>query len=261
MSILTEILENKRLEVEQAKIKMPLEQLKKMPGYSREPLSLKKALDINRTAVIAEIKKASPSKGVIREDFDPLRIAGEYVSGGAAAVSVLTDKKYFQGSIYFIKDIRTLVPVPILRKDFIIDPYQISEAKAFGADAVLLIAAAMDPLELRELHSEADRLGLECLVEVHNEKELAALDLKQVAVLGINNRDLNDFKVDISTSSRIAHHIPDQIVIVSESGIETRKDIEKLSESGINAVLVGESLMRSPDPEKALRKLLTPLNR
>jgi indole-3-glycerol phosphate synthase len=256
MSILREILEDKRQEVMLAKKSMPLAQLTEMPGYKRKYLSLQKALQTKNIAIIAEIKKASPSKGVIREDFNPVKIAGEYVAGGAAAISVLTDKKYFQGNIYFINDIRFLVPVPILRKDFIIDPYQLTEAKAFGADAVLLIVGALEPKKLHDLHAEANELGLECLVEVHDEWELESLDFKQVKMVGINNRNLSDFTVDMSVTSRTASKIPQGITIISESGIETRADIEQLAESGIHAVLIGESLMRSANPKDALRELL-----
>jgi indole-3-glycerol phosphate synthase len=259
MNILKEILENKRLEVGTAKKTIPLQRLHDMSGYSRKCLSLKNSLNTKDVAVIAEIKKASPSKGIICTDFDPLKIAREYVAGGAAAVSVLTDRKYFQGHIHFMSDIRASVPVPLLRKDFIIDSYQLTEAKAFGADAVLLIAAAMDPEKLKDLHSEAAELGLECLVEVHSESELHSLDFSRVRTVGINNRNLADFKIDISTASRLAVHIPKNVTIVSESGIRTRTDIEKLAGSGIHAVLVGESLMRSSDPKEALAELLTPL--
>jgi indole-3-glycerol phosphate synthase len=152
------------------------------------------------------------------------------------------------------------VPIPILRKDFIIDSYQITEAKAFGADAILLIVAALESGQLNELHAEANELGMQCLVEVHDEKELENLNFKQVKIIGINNRNLSDFTIDMSTTSRVASHIPEGITIVSESGIENRFDIEQLAKSGINAVLVGESLIRSANAKDALRGLLTPLN-
>jgi indole-3-glycerol phosphate synthase len=212
-------------------------------------------------AVIAEIKKASPSKNVIREDFDPLKIACEYVSNGASAISVLTDQKYFQGNISFIADIRSSVPIPILRKDFIIDSYQLIEAKVFGADAVLLIAAALEPKHLNDLYIDATELGLDCLVEVHNEQELEALDLSQVKIVGINNRNLTDFTIDVSTTLRVASHIPAGITIVSESGISSRADIDHLAAHGIHAVLIGESLMRANRPGEALRSLLTPVEK
>jgi indole-3-glycerol phosphate synthase len=257
MNILEEILADKRLELERTNKLLPVEQLKNMSNFLRPCISLHTALRANDVSVIAEIKKASPSKGIIRKYFDPLEIAKEYVQGGASALSVLTDQKYFQGNIRFIADIRSMVPVPILRKDFIIDSYQLTEAKAFGADAVLLIAAALAPNRLHDLHEEAALLGLECLVEVHHEKELESMNFHQVKNIGINNRDLSDFTIDLSTSFRIASQIPAGITIVSESGISQRADLEQLKAHGIHAALIGESLMRADHPGKALKQLLT----
>jgi indole-3-glycerol phosphate synthase len=257
MNILEEILENKRQEIAVAKKTIPAEQLKNMPNYARHCLSLHKALNGKETAVIAEIKKASPSKDIICADFDHLEIARQYIGGGAGAISVLTDKKYFQGDIRFIADIRSSVPIPILRKDFIIDSYQLDEAKAFGADAVLLIAAAMKPERLRDLFHEAAAIGLECLVEVHTLIELNILNFIPAKIIGINNRNLSNFSVDISTTIRVASRIPKEIIVVSESGITSRGDIDRLHEHGVRAVLVGESLMRTANPGKTLRALLT----
>lgn len=257
MNILEEILEYKRQEIEFAKRTIQLEQLKDMPDFTRQCFSLQKALNEKDIAVIAEIKKASPSKKVIREDFDPLEIARKYVRGGASALSVLTDNKYFQGDIHFIADIRSSVPIPILRKDFIIDSYQLAEAKAFGADAVLLIAAALKPERMRDLFNEAIALGLECLVEVHKIRELNIINLIPAKIIGINNRDLSNFTIDISTTIRVASRIPKDIIVVSESGITSRADIDKLNAHGISAVLVGESLMRAHNPGEALHALLT----
>ncbi len=259
MSILNTILDNTQQEVALAKKITSLEWLKEMPHFTRQPLSLQNALRGSDVAVIAEMKKASPSKGIILQDFNALAIAEEYVAGGASALSVLTDKTYFQGDIRFITEIRSSVPVPILRKDFIIDSYQLVESKAFGADAVLLIAAALEPNRLKDLYAEASELGLDCLVEVHNEQELNMLDLKQVKMIGINNRDLVSFTVDVMTTVRVASHIPQGITIVSESGITNRDDIDRLAAYGIHAVLVGESLMRAASPGKALQALLHPL--
>jgi indole-3-glycerol phosphate synthase len=170
---------------------------------------------------------------------------------------MLTDKKYFQGNIRFISDVRASVSLPILRKDFIVDSYQLTEAKAFGADAVLLITSALEPKQLHDLHDEANKLGLDCLVEVHDEQEFATLDLKQVKIVGINNRNLSDFTVDITTTLRVASQVPKDITIVSESGISNRADIDHLAAHGIFAVLIGESLMRAESPGKALKSLLT----
>ena len=256
MNILEEILEHKRQEIALAKKTIPLKQLKDMPDFARNCYSLQRALGGKDTAVIAEIKKASPSKKVIREDFNPLEIARAYVGGGASALSVLTDKKYFQGDIQFIADIRSSVPIPILRKDFIIDSFQLAEAKAFGADAILLIAAALKPEQLRDLFHEAVALGLECLVEVHTIRELNILNFISARIVGVNNRNLSNFIVDISTTIRVASRIPKDIIIVSESGITGRKEIEQLAGHGIRAVLVGESLMRAEHPDKALKALL-----
>ena len=257
MNILEKILEHKRHEIAAAKRTISVEWLKEMSNFARKCYSLQRALGGKDIAVIAEIKKASPSRKIIREDFNPIEIAQEYVGGGASALSVLTDKKYFQGDIHFIADIRLSVPIPILRKDFIIDSYQLMEAKAFGADAVLLIAAALKPERLRDLYKEAVELGLECLVEVHTLRELNILNCIPAKIIGINNRNLSNFIVDISTTIRIASRIPKDIIIVSESGISSRADIDRLNAHGIHAVLVGESLMRASNPGEALRALLT----
>ena len=258
MSILNNILEDTRQEIAVTKKIMPLEQLREMPGFQRQCFSLVNALNREKLNIIAEIKKASPSKGIIRKDFDPYALAREYSENGASAISILTDKKYFQGDIRFISDVRASVFLPILRKDFIIDSYQLMEAKAFGADAVLLIMAALEQKQLHDLHDEANELGLDCLVEVHNEQELATLDLNQVKIVGINNRNLFDFTVDIATTLRVASQISKDITIVSESGISSRADIDHLVAHGIYTVLIGESLMRAESPGKALKSLLTP---
>jgi len=258
MNILETILDNTRREITHAKNSVPIEKLKDMPGFIRRCFSFHSALQNDDVAVIAELKKASPSKGILRDDFDPLSLAKEYVDSGASALSVLTDSKFFQGNIRYIFDIRSSVPIPILRKDFIIDSYQIIEAKAFGADAILLIAAALAPNQLRDLHEEAAEVGLDCLVEVHHEQELEKLAQTQVKIIGINNRDLSDFTVDISTTLRIASRVPPGITLVSESGIMKRADIDYLATHGIHAVLVGESLMKAQKPGDALKKLLTP---
>ena len=256
MNILESILENTRLETERAKQEVPLERLREIPGFFRKCYSLQHALTASAPAIIAEVKKASPSKGIIREDFEHRYIAKSYEDAGACALSVLTDKRFFQGDIQFIADIREDISIPILRKDFIIDSYQLTEAKAFGADAVLLIAAALEKNQLRYLYDEACELGLECLVEVHNEVELESLDLSVVKIVGINNRNLSDFSVDLLTSIRLAEAIPSGITIVSESGISKRRDIDLLIKNGIHGVLVGESLMRASNPGEALRALL-----
>lgn len=258
MNILESILENTRHETACAQKAVTIERLREMPGFFRKSNSLKHAILNTATAVIAEAKKGSPSKGIIREDFDHRSIARGYADAGACALSVLTDKVFFQGDIRYIADIRSDISIPILRKDFIIDSYQLTEAKAFGADSVLLIAAALGKNQLNDLHNEAYELGLECLVEVHSEAELESLNLSIVKIVGINNRNLEDFSVDLATSIRLAPLIPSEIVIVSESGISSRADIELLIHNGIHGVLIGESLMRTANPGDALRALLVP---
>ncbi|WP_456388134.1 indole-3-glycerol phosphate synthase TrpC [Desulfolithobacter sp.] len=206
-------------------------------------------------AVIAEAKKASPSKGVIQPDFDPVRIARNYQAGGAQAMSVLTDRDFFQGDISYIPLVRETVDLPVLRKEFIIDPLQIEEAVAYGADAILLIAAILDVVQLRDFRQMAEEYSMDVLVEVHDEKELESALEAGSRLVGINNRNLNDFSVDLQTTFRLQRLIPDHIPVVSESGISTRRDMMLLREAGITAALIGESLMRSED-QSLLRQFL-----
>jgi len=259
MNILKRILEDKEVEIKSAKNKIPVSELKLSSYYARKCLSLIEAIKNKDTSIIAEIKKASPSKGIICENFDHIQIAGDYIRAGATAISVLTDKKYFQGNIEYIKDIRPLASLPILRKDFIIDSYQIDEAKAYGADAVLLIAEALDANQLSDLHTQAKELGMDCLVEIHSERELDKIDFTQIKLVGVNNRNLEDFSVDITTTLRIASQVPEGIVLVSESGISSIDDIVKLKKVGVKAFLIGETLMRSVNRERALKELLQEL--
>jgi indole-3-glycerol phosphate synthase len=256
MNILETILAHKREEVATNRKTTPVGQLKDMPAFGRPCLSLEHALRGKDVAVIAEIKKASPSRNVIRDDFDPLAIAREYQNAGARALSVLTDQKFFQGSLRYIDDIRSSVSIPILRKDFIVDSYQLYESKAHGADAVLLIVAALDMNTLSELHEEARELGLECLIEVHNEEELQLLNPQDIRLLGINNRDLTTFDTDLATSFHLKKLVPSDVIVVSESGINSRNDIDRLLHHGIHAMLIGESLMSAKSPGKALAELL-----
>lgn len=206
--------------------------------------------------LIAEVKKKSPSKGIIREDFHPVSIAETYVENGATAISVLTDKHFFAGELDYLRAIRRVVDVPLLRKDFTIDPYHIYQARVAGADAILLIVAALTPAQLRTFMDIADSLSLASLVEVHTQAELAiALDV-DAQIIGINNRDLRTFHTDIATTFRLREAIPADKIVVSESGIYTREDVEKLQEAGVHAMLVGESLMRSSDIGEQVRRLL-----
>lgn len=209
-------------------------------------------------AIIAEAKKASPSKGVIQPDFDPVRIARNYKQGGAHCLSVLTDVDFFQGSLDYIPLVRGTVDLPVLRKDFIVDPLQIDEAHAVGADAILLIAAILDTHQLRDYRLQAESLGMDVLVEVHDERELDAALAAESRLIGINNRNLNDFTVSLETTFRLRQKIPANLPVVSESGITTVDDMRRLKEAGIVAALIGESLMRAAQQDQLLRDFLNP---
>jgi len=206
-------------------------------------------------AVIAEVKKASPSKGIISPDFNPTAIASSYENGGAEAVSVLTDEKFFQGSLDYIPLVRQAVKLPVLRKDFIIHELQIEEASNYGADAILLIGAILDQNQVRDYLQMSTELGMDVLVEVHDEEELEKSLVAGSKLIGINNRDLRDFTVDLKTTIRLRRDIPDSIPVVSESGIKTHDDMKILEDHSIAAALIGETLMRSGDREAVLREL------
>ena len=208
------------------------------------------------TAIIAEIKKASPSKGLIREDFDPKKIAEEYETNGATCLSILTDEPFFQGKLEYLATVRNSCELPILRKDFIIDPYQIYETKAYGGDCILLIVAALDIMQLKDFSQLAQELDLDILVEVHSEKELTGALSISPTLVGINNRDLTTFEVDKNLSLKLSKKIPRDITVVSESGINSKEDILSSKEQGIHSFLIGESFMREPSPGEALKKIL-----
>lgn len=212
--------------------------------------------DYQGVAIIAEAKKASPSKGVIQPDFDPVRIARNYKQGGAHAMSVLTDVDFFQGSLDYIPLVRATVPLPVLRKDFIIDHLQITEAREYGADAILLIAAILDESRMRDYRQMAEELGMDVLVEVHDEPELEAALAAGSRLIGVNNRNLNDFSVDLETTFRLQKLMPSDLPLVSESGISSIEDMSRLREAGVTAALIGESLMRSGEQGDALQRLL-----
>jgi indole-3-glycerol phosphate synthase len=217
---------------------------------------LRKLLDCDGIAVIAEAKKASPSKGIICQDFDPVAIAVDYEKGGAQALSVLTDADFFHGSLSYIPAVRREVDLPVLRKDFIIHEAQIQQARNFGADAILLIVAILDKIQLRDYHLLAEELGMDCLVEVHDEWEGEAALRAGARLIGVNNRDLRDFSVDLDTTLRVKGMIPAEVPVVSESGIRCYDDVRKLADNGVAAVLVGETLMRAADRVAALRQLV-----
>ncbi|HEY6952525.1 MAG TPA: indole-3-glycerol phosphate synthase TrpC [Bacteroidota bacterium] len=256
MNFLDTILSRKREEISEGKKAMSLSQLRDRPFFSLPNRSLAAALRHNGLAIIAEIKKASPSKGVLRVQFDHKQIARQFVDAGAKALSILTDEEFFQGHRWYLEDLRQSVPIPLLRKDFIIDSYQLYESKAFGADAVLLIAAALDPGNLAELLHEAEEIGLECLVEVHSEKEIDALAGINAHLFGVNNRNLSTFETDLNISVGLRNRLPATAVAVSESGINSVDDLRLLADHGYDAVLIGETLMKSEDPGDALRLLI-----
>ena len=255
--ILDAIIENKKIEVEESKVSLPLESLISGIANIRPPRDFYEAIDHGgQLRIIAEIKKASPSKGVLRGDFDPVKIAGTYEGSGAGCLSVLTEKKYFQGDLGYLAAIRKAVGLPLLRKDFIIDEYQIFEARAAGADAILLIAACLDRRQMEDFLGTAEGLGLDVLVESHTLKELDKSLFAGARILGINNRDLASFTVSLQTTFDLLKDIPDDRIVVSESGIRSRDDVVKLEKAGVDAVLVGESLMREKDIGKKVKELL-----
>ena len=259
MTILDKILVHKRGEVEARKQEVSQASLEKVAAAAPETKGFRAALTApcETFRVIAEVKKASPSKGIIREDFDPVDIAQAYERGGARALSVLTDQKYFQGHLDYLRAIRAAVGLPILRKDFVIDPYQIWEARAAGADAILLIVGAFsDDVLLAALAQQAEALGLDVLWEVHDGDELARLLPLQPAVVGINNRDLRTFEVSLETTQGLLPQLPEEAVSVSESGFVRRSELQMLKDWGVDAFLIGESLMRAPDPAVALKELV-----
>ncbi|MDH3630120.1 MAG: indole-3-glycerol phosphate synthase TrpC [Gammaproteobacteria bacterium] len=217
--------------------------------------ALKRRVEQGESAVIAEIKKASPSKGVIRENFDVVEIARSYEAGGASCLSVLTDQDFFQGHEDFLVAARSACQLPVIRKDFIVDPYQVVESRAIGADCILLIVAALDDESLAGLHREARALGMDVLVEVHNREELERALKLELELVGINNRDLRTFDTSLDTTIKLLELIPAGCLVVTESGIHSREDVALMRQHDVNAFLVGEAFMRVPDPGQGLREL------
>ncbi len=254
--ILDEIMASKGDELIEVKERVPLKELQASLSDLPPVRDFPSALKADGINIIAEVKKASPSKGIIREDFDPVEIALAYEANGAAAISILTEANFFMGSLDYLSTVRERVALPLLRKDFIFDHYQLVEARVHGADAVLLIAAVLGDDSLKTLLEGAEELGLSVLVEVHNEMELERAVASGAGVIGINNRDLKTFVIDIETTRRLIPLVPDDRVIVSESGINTRADIESLKGAGAHAFLIGEALMREPLPGEKLKELL-----
>jgi len=261
MNTLEKICADKRQHIVSRKSQMPESALHGLVKQAGKPRGFKNALDKKLAAkqfgLIAEIKKASPSKGLIRADFHPASLAKAYEAGGAACLSVLTDVPYFQGDDSYISQACNAASLPVLRKDFILDPYQIVESRALGADCILLIIAALSDAQASDLEKAAFSLGMDVLVEVHDERELEqALSGLKSTIIGINNRDLKTMNVDLATAERLAKHIPAHILKVCESGISTHADLERMDRAGIHCFLVGESLMRETDVTEATRKLL-----
>lgn len=257
-NLLSDILLYKREEITKRKAKRPLSELETEARAQTPVRGFGRALTAteNQPALIAEIKKASPSKGLIRGEFEPAVLARAYAAGGATCLSVLTDRPSFQGSEGDLITARVAVDLPVLRKDFMIDTWQIAESRAIGADAILIIMAAVDDTLARDLVSEAKRFGMDALVETHDEAELdRALGL-DATLIGVNNRSLSTFVTDISVTERLAPRLPKDRLLISESGINTNADIQRLQRAGARAFLVGESLMRQPDVEAATRRLL-----
>jgi len=257
-TILDKILVTKKREVTRHKRAVKLSCLIECIARRKAPLAFAEALKGNGSIkLIAEVKKASPSKGVLRPYFDPMALARTYAENGAAAISVLTDAEYFQGSPEHLAAIREAVNLPLLRKDFIYDEYQVYESAAYGADAQLLIAAILEAKQLEKLIAVSRRLGLGCLVEVHNEEELKkALDAG-AEIIGINNRNLNTFEVDLNTTQRILPFVPWDKIVVSESGISRREDIKRLEGWGVDAVLIGEALVTARNVAKKMKELMS----
>ncbi len=257
--ILYRILERKAEEVAERRVQMPLAELTAritdLPATRGFAAALEARIDAGEPAVIAEVKKASPSKGVIRADFNPAAIARSYAAGGAACLSVLTDRDFFQGSEAFLHEARAACALPVLRKDFIVDAYQVHEARAIGADCILLIVAALEDDMLLQLANLAAELGLDVLCEVHDVDELERAHGLPVQLIGVNNRNLRNFETSLETSLSLQELVEYDRILVAESGIRTPADVARLRDAGIQAFLVGEAFMRADDPGSELRRL------
>ena len=257
--ILDRIVESKKRILNKSKIEFNINDLENIIDKLPEVLNFKNSLrkqNTNDIRIIAEVKKASPSKGIIREDFDPLKIARQYEANNAAAISILTESEFFMGKLRFLKDIKNAVKIPLLRKDFLFDPYQIYEARANGADAVLLIAAILEKPLLDDLLSVVNDLSMNALIEVHTKDDLEKVLQTDAEIIGINNRNLKTFETDIQTSIDLIADIPESKVIVTESGIKTKNDIQKLSKAGVDAFLIGETFMRADNPGEMLNSFV-----
>lgn len=256
MTVLDKIIIQTREDLVQRKKIIGMRDFQDFEDYHRPRRSLKAALKGDDVRILAEIKKVSPSKGLIREDFDPQRIAAQYQEGGASAISVLTDEPFFHGKGEYLTIVSREVSIPVLRKDFIVDLYQIEEAKAWGADAILLIATVLSATQLDELHHAATELGLECLVEAYDAKDVEQIEFSRIDIFGVNNRDLRTFEVNLHRGVALLESAPAHVVKVSESAISTRADIDFLRQHGIHAALIGEHFMRQVHPGEAVTDIL-----
>jgi indole-3-glycerol phosphate synthase len=255
MNILEEIIEHKKDEVKKLKAKYSLHSFVEMEFYEKPSLKFKDFINSKSLGIIAEIKKASPSKGVIRGDFNHLGIAETYFNENVSSVSILTDVDYFQGSINFLKDIAAIKQCPLLRKDFIIDEHQVYESKGCGADIILLISEVLSKQQIQELSCAAKEIGLDVLLELHSKEQLTKIDFELNTMIGINNRNLEDFSVNLETTKQIASEIPGNVTVVSESGIGKKENIYFLKTTNTKAILVGEHLMASKDIKSSLKQL------
>ncbi len=257
--ILKKILERKAEEVANRKQRIPLDTLQEIASGTETPRGFAKALkskvDAKKIAVIAEIKKASPSQGVIREDFKPLEIAQDYAMSDATCLSILTDKDFFQGSEAYLQKARSVCPLPVLRKDFMIDPYQIHESRALGADCILLIVAALEDGLMHELANITTELGMDVLVETHNAEELKRALTLDTKLIGINNRNLRTFETSLQTTVELKKAVPEDCLIITESGIHTHEDVQLMLNNEIYTFLVGEAFMRAESPGQKMREL------
>lgn len=260
-TVLKKILTRKAEEISERKAKTTIEQLKAQLDTSSVTRGFVKALQakiaVGESAVIAEIKKASPSKGVIRENFDPVDIAKSYEIGGAACLSVLTDVDFFQGADQYLQAARAACQLPVIRKDFIVDEYQLFESRVLGADCVLLIVSALQPDELYSLHATALSLGLDILVEVHDQRELEIALAVDNPMIGINNRNLHTFEVSLDNTFELLEQIPENRIVITESGIHSATDVQRMKNNNVHAFLVGEAFMRNENPGQALKRFFT----
>ena len=258
--ILSEIIANKRKEVDLQKQAISIEQLSECIGDLLPTRSMKQAIASSPTGIIAEFKRRSPSKGWIKENARPEEIVPAYAASGASAVSILTDEIFFGGTLRDIRTVRPLINLPILRKDFIIDEYQLYQARIVGADAVLLIAAALEQTQCRALADKAHELGLEVLLEIHNTDELPYI-YKDIDMVGINNRNLGSFHTDVANSFRLAEQLPQDTILVSESGISQPVTVSKLHDAGFRGFLIGETFMRTEKPAETLKEFISQVNK